>query len=127
MNPFEEALNAADGLHAVMDKTIALRQPRHVRGELWDYFYNPMWSRLGDESDGPTGTYYRTAQHVNDYYWHTFDQVLLRPSLLKFYNKEKLKVLTSIAGTSLLGAVGTDKAISDHLPVLLALETEKGV
>lgn len=125
MNPFEEGMNAADGLNAVMDKRVALRRTRTVQGESWDFFYNPMWSRLGDESDGPTGTYYRAATHVADYYWHTFDQVLLRPDLLPFYKKENLKVLINIDGTQLLGDVGPEKSISDHLPVLLTLDTEK--
>jgi endonuclease/exonuclease/phosphatase family metal-dependent hydrolase len=125
MNPFEEGMNAADGLHAVMDKQIALKKARTLRGEECDFFYNPMWSRLGDESDGPTGTYYRSADHVADYYWHTFDQVLLRPSLLPFYKKDNLKILTQIAGKSLLGSVGPKRSISDHLPLLFSLDTER--
>ena len=56
-NPFEDCLNAADGLHAVMDKQVALRPPRVVQGRAWSFFYNPMWSRMGDASAGPPGTY----------------------------------------------------------------------
>jgi hypothetical protein len=58
MNPFEQGMNAADGLHAVMDKQIAARKSRVFQGEQSDFFYNPMWSRLGDESNGPSGTYF---------------------------------------------------------------------
>jgi hypothetical protein len=86
-----------------------------------------MWSRLGDESEGPTGTYYRAAAHIADYYWHTFDQVLLRPDLLPFYKKNNLKILTTINGTELLRSRGLDRSISDHLPVLLTLETERDI
>jgi hypothetical protein len=60
-NPFEDALTAADGLHGVMDRRVASRRPPNIRGQRWDYFYNPMWSRLGDESPGPSGTYWRAG------------------------------------------------------------------
>lgn len=124
MNPFEDGMNAADGLHAVMDKRIAQRDPRVVQGESWDFFYNPMWSRLGDESEGPSGTYYYQSPHLVSYHWHTFDQVLLRPGLLPFYESKHLQVLTRINGTQLVtnnGLAGT----SDHLPIVIRLETEK--
>ncbi len=50
VNPFEDALTAADGLQGVMDRAVAARPARTVQGHAWDYFYNPMWSRLGDDS-----------------------------------------------------------------------------
>lgn len=126
LNPFEPGLRAVDGLHAVMDKRIAQRKPRNFQGEHWDYFYNPMWRRLGDESSGPPGTYYRSASSVTDPYWHTFDQLLLRPSLLQYYQSDNLQVLTRIGSQSLLGAVGPDRSISDHLPLLVSLDIERG-
>lgn len=126
MNPFEVAMNAADGLHAVMDKRVAMKAPRTINGVQWDYFYNPMWSRMGDESIGPAGTYYRGAAHVADFYWHTFDQVLLRPALLPFYKKEHLRILTEIDGKQLVSERGLVGGFPDHLPILLKLETESG-
>jgi endonuclease/exonuclease/phosphatase family metal-dependent hydrolase len=39
MNPFEEGMNAADGLHGVMDKQIAERMSRRFqRKKKWDFF-----------------------------------------------------------------------------------------
>lgn len=84
MNPFETGLVAADGFHAVMDRQIALKESRTVQGEKRKFFYNPMWSRLGDASVGPVGTYYHSGGHVS-YFWNTFDQVLLRPNLLQYF------------------------------------------
>jgi hypothetical protein len=126
LNPFEHGLRAVDGLHAVMDKRIAQRKPRIVQGEDWSYFYNPMWSRLGDESLGPPGTYFHSPSGVTDPYWHTLDQLLLRPGLLPYYQGKNLRVLTEIGSRSLLGAIGPDKSISDHLPLLIKLDTEQG-
>lgn len=126
MNPFETGIVAADGFHAVMDKQIALKKARTVQGEKRKFFYNPMWSRLGDTSVGPAGTYYYSGGHVS-YFWNTFDQVLLRPSLLQYFSTDQLTVLDSIDGKSLMSSRIIDASISDHLPVLLTLHIERGV
>ena len=52
MNPFEAGVTAAGGLHATMSRQIAQRGTRIVRGKSHTFFYNPMWSLLGDESQG---------------------------------------------------------------------------
>jgi len=90
LNQFEDALTAADGLHGVIDKTVATRPPRTVDGQAWGYFYNPMWSRMGDDSVGPSGTYWRAGSDLVTHFWNTFDQVLLRPSLLPYYDPRNL-------------------------------------
>lgn len=127
MNPFEEGMSAADGLHAVMDKQVARRPPRTFQNQSWDYFYNPMWSRLGDDSAGPSGTYYYPGSHLVSYYWNTFDQVLLRPELLPFYELRHLQVLSEINGIKLIGDGRPMAAYSDHLPIVIKLDTERGV
>jgi len=71
VNPFEDAMIAADGLHGVMDKEVARRAPRAVNGRSWDFLYNPMWSRLGDESKGPPGTFYYARGDLVSYFWNT--------------------------------------------------------
>lgn len=43
MNPFEEGVAAADGLHAVMTRDIARKRGRKVVREFYPFFYNPMW------------------------------------------------------------------------------------
>jgi hypothetical protein len=123
-NPFEAALTAADGLHGVMDRRVALRRPPRIRGQSWDYFYNPMWSRLGDESPGPSGTYWRAGTSLINYYWNTFDQVLLRPALLPFYDPAGL-IVPEEAGVRRILDDGTRIGLSDHLPVAITLAIEK--
>ncbi len=127
MDPFEAGMVAADGLHAAMTKEIAQRNPRIVQGKAWDYFYNPMWSRLGDESSGPAGTYYRLGSRVVEYFWHTFDQVLIRPALIPYYRTDSLRVVTQIGETNLMIQLQIEKRVSDHLPLVLTLHTEAGV
>ena len=121
MDPFESGMVSADGLNAVMDKGIAAKGYRTYSGERHQFFYNPMWSRLGDESTGPCGTYYYNPSKIHSFYWHTFDQVLLRPTLLPAYDKGSLEIITRVANTSLIKDVGLSNTASDHLPVLLKL------
>lgn len=127
MNPFEDGLVSADGLHAVMDRSTAMRRKRTVLGEKRNFFYNPMWSRLGDLSKGPPGTYHYSSSGQVCFFWNTFDQVLLRPSLLQYFSEENLKIITKFNGTSLLNYSGIPDKIrfSDHLPIFVRLKTEE--
>jgi hypothetical protein len=43
MNPFEDPMTSVDGLHGVMDKTVALKISRVMNDTEWRFFYNPMW------------------------------------------------------------------------------------
>jgi endonuclease/exonuclease/phosphatase family metal-dependent hydrolase len=126
MNPFEDGLIAADGLHAVMDRSTALKQKRKVQGEERIFFYNPMWSLLGDISIGPPGTYYYSTSKQKSLFWNTFDQVLLRPSLLDYFSDNGVKVITNFNGTNLLKENGRPDSnnFSDHLPISINLTIE---
>jgi hypothetical protein len=127
MSPFEAGMVSADGVHGVMDKELARAVDREVSGQSRSYFYNPMWSRLGDESEGPPGTYFMRGGMIS-HFWHTFDQVLFRPSLLDFYSGSALKVVTKIGATDLLKTSGQiDRSLSDHLPLVFGLSIERGV
>lgn len=123
MNPFEEGFVSAVGLNAVMCKGIAQREARTVQGKLYPFFYNPMWSHIGDETPGPPGTYYRSSsEHVN-YFWNAFDQVLVRPHLLRYLDRDFVEVLKSDGVRPLLTTNGLpDSSLaSDHLPILFRL------
>jgi hypothetical protein len=127
MDPFEDPLVAADGLHAVMDKTIALAASRRVQGAAWPYLYNPMWSRLGDDSAGPPGTYFYSSGRMVNHFWHTFDQVLIRPELLALFPNDGLKVITRVGGDDLISTGKISSNFSDHLPICVRLDLARGI
>lgn len=129
MNPFESGVVGAAGFHAVSDRQTALRGKRTVLGKQYRFFYNPMWGRMGDTSQGPPGTYHFTTSTYVNFFWNTFDQVLVRPELLEFFPDERLAVLSKVKEQSLLSPTGIpDTALgSDHLPLLFAVEIEKGI
>jgi hypothetical protein len=126
MNPFESGLVHSEGFHAVMARSIAAKQGRTVRGVDRRYFYNPMWSLLGDCSPGPPGTYYYSSSSPQAFFWNTFDQVLLRPALAAPFMPGDAMVIDSIGSRSLLTSAGTPNAsISDHLPLFAIIHVEE--
>lgn len=123
MNPFEPGIVAAGGLHAVASRRIASEGARTVQGQTHRYFYNPMWNFLGDARESPPGTYYRRRGDHVEYFWHAFDQVLVRPDLLDGFTAGKVRILTGVpeGGTnSFLTKAGfpNRQTASDHLPLL---------
>jgi exonuclease III len=125
MNPFEKGVISARGLHAVMTRAIAVKETRTIDRESYPFFYNPMWGRFGDTTEGPAGTYYRRASSFAEYFWHIHDQVLIRPHLLDSFDEKSVRVLTECGGRKLVRSSGIpdQSRVSDHLPLLFALET----
>lgn len=121
MHPFDLGMVAADGFHGVMDRKTALEQSRMVQSQQYHFFYNPMWSRMGDASKGPPGTHSYRDSGIKAFFWHTFDQVLLRPALLERVPDQNIQVLSQLDTLSLLNKSGKLSAASDHLPILLEL------
>jgi hypothetical protein len=126
MNPFEDGLVASDALHAVMDRRVAQSISRKVKGQVKKFMYNPMWKFFGNGVSGPAGTYFGSGGEQVRFYWHIFDQVLLRPDLLKYFSDNEVKIIDSVGSTSLLNGSGRiNKKISDHLPIFAAVQLER--
>jgi len=124
LNPFDDGIVLTTGFHASMSQEVARKGSRTVQGNRYRFFYNPMWSVMTDRDGNTAGTYYYDkAQHKN-FFWNTFDQVLLRPALLGGFRHDKLRVLTTIGTQCLVDAEGRPdtKIASDHLPLMLELD-----
>ena len=122
-NPFDPEVVQVSGLNAVMDKRVASKCQCKYNDVEYRFFYNPMWGKMGDASKGPLGTYFYREPELVRYYWHTFDQVLIRPSLLASLPSNHPLVLTEVEGQSLLrpSARPDGKRFSDHLPILFSI------
>lgn len=129
MNPFEPGVVGSEGLHAIMTRNIAKKISRSVKEVERFFFYNPMWNHFGDSSHIPSGTYYYNGSKPINYYWNMFDQVLIRPDLLDYFNDDSLKILTNAGEINLLNPSGipNKKIASDHLPITFNLDLIKGV
>lgn len=120
MNPFEKGMVKAKGFHAVMDEKTAKKKSRKYKDKEYHFFYNPMWGFLGDLGRGDvSGTYYFGKSCHIMYFWNIYDQVLVRPEALQYFDKESLKIITKKTGKyNLLSKSGLlSKQYSDHLPI----------
>jgi exonuclease III len=124
MNPFEDGVSAASGLHGVMTKEIAQRRARTVGGEESSILYNPMWNRFTDRTPGPAGTYFRAGSDDVEYFWNTYDQVLIGADLLDCFDDDSLVVVTKLGNMRLAGANGRPDAskASDHFPITFSID-----
>ena len=124
MNPFDEGLVSFYGFHSVMDKRIAQMESRVLRGESRSFFYNPMWSLMGDGTCGPPGTFYFNNSRSRNYYWNMLDQVLLRPDLIPLFPDNELRIITETHSYSLLkdSGIPDSTTASDHLPILFKID-----
>lgn len=122
MNPFEQGMISSDGFHGTMFKDEAIKLKRTVLGEHKKYFYNPMWSYMGNGYKPVLGTYYYRDNKTMCYHWNTFDQILLRPSLIKEFSLENINIIHDLGDSSLIKNNKPYKqGYSDHLPVLLSI------
>ncbi len=121
MDPFESGMVSAKAFHGVMDRKIAKKQKRKINGISYPYFYNPMWSRLGDHSQGPSGTFKRNGSKYIEYFWRTFDQVLISPAMLDRVSDSSIEIVTSDKATAFFNAKGKWQCPSDHLPLCVTV------
>ncbi|AXP80483.1 hypothetical protein CJ739_1394 [Mariniflexile rhizosphaerae] len=130
MNPFEDGLVNSAGLHNINNKEIASTMSRNYQGKSYNYFYNPMWSFLGDESKGSVqGTHFHNTYKPINYFWNLYDQIMIRPELIPYFDENELTIISKIGNNSLVkkinGYTRIDKDYSDHLPIKFQLKLIK--
>lgn len=119
MNPFDTNMVSFLGVNSLNSRKVVKRSPYKIVDKCKHYrFYNPMWNLLGD-INGPEGTYY---YNNSDHYWNILDQVVIRPSLIDYFDLNNLKIIDTINKKSLLSKTGLpNKEISDHLPLFFKI------
>ena len=122
-DPFQEGIYSADGLHGVNSRAVAQRGSRVVSGREHRFFYNPSWRFFSDSLSGPSGTYYRQKSERTCRFWHVFDQVLIKPSLLPFFSDGDATVVRGYNGTAFHrpNTIPDPDVASDHFPIVLRL------
>jgi hypothetical protein len=136
MNPFELGMVAPNGFNSVMSRQIASAIRRKVSGlgigssRDYHYFYNPMWSYLGDLSNFSPGTYYFYEDSFDNHYrWNMLDQILIRPSLMGNFVANSLQIIESdVNGNALIDDTKRTRAkeqLCDHLPVVFSMDLTK--
>ncbi|MDR1923990.1 MAG: hypothetical protein LBQ66_06420 [Planctomycetaceae bacterium] len=118
MNPFDHGMVSVAGFNSVCSEEIALKEQRQFQMEKYDYFFNPSWKNYSGIGNEVYGTYYHHSPDSDGFYWNNYDQVLLRPAILKKYNY-KFTVLHNILNFDLRRK---NNGISDHYPILLELQ-----
>lgn len=119
MDPYELGMVHCEGLHAVMAMSIAERGTRIVQNEARRFFYNPMWGHYGDTGKTASATYFYSSSRSRAYFWHMYDQVLLRPSIMS--QLKDISIIESIGSTSLVSDAKPLTKMSDHLPLRVQL------
>jgi exonuclease III len=123
MNPYDTGMNLAAGLNAMMTKSCVAKGSRKDGGKVYDFYYNPMWSLFGDNTDGPAGTVYDISNQ-GPYGWSMLDQVLINHSIVNLF--DNVKILTEAGTISLMNRKGhpNSKIASDHFPILVNFRGE---
>lgn len=124
MNPFDPGLNLASGLNAMMTRACIERGYRTYNHKRYDFYYNPMWSLFGDNTDGPAGTIYDTSSQ-GPYGWSMLDQVIFHYAVVDLF--DSVRILTHAGKESLMNSKGRPDAInaSDHFPILVDLREDR--
>jgi len=123
-DPFDSAMAAVDGLHAIGVRAIKKQMTRAVRGAAaaMDFFYNPMWRTYGQQPQSEAGaaTHYWLGQWAHELGWHMLDQVVLRPGEAPRFPEDQIRIITRVGAIPLVTPEGLpdSQTASDHLPVV---------
>lgn len=141
LNPYDLAMtHPGRGFSAVATRYLAQRSRKRTvteRGQVLPrrYFYNPMWSFLGDfiphtNQNKVPGTYWRSPHQPEDTHWNCLDGVLVSPEAVPYFDLSSLTVLTTATLATppptapqpyaLFGPT-MNTTYSDHLPICFTL------
>ena len=118
-NPYDEELISKYTFNAVLFKSVIEKgeftNPNTIKRKR---FYNPILHYISEDT-GMYGSFYYDQGHMTSY-WHCLDQMLVRKSLIN--SVTDIKYLKKINSRELIGEMGPNKEISDHLPLVVCLQ-----
>ncbi|MCL2386917.1 MAG: hypothetical protein FWC89_05115 [Defluviitaleaceae bacterium] len=125
-NPFEEACLSAGNLFALPFVDGVIGSPTRCIGyRVYQKFYNPTWKFFGNRTIPYTTYHYNDSGDMANCYWNIIDQVVIRPSLVKAFDDDKLRIISCTKKHQLLDNGKPDKKnYSDHLPLFCALKED---
>ncbi|MCA9045898.1 MAG: hypothetical protein KDA69_16345 [Planctomycetaceae bacterium] len=125
LNPYDDGMVSSEGLHAISSLSEAGRGDRQIQHVTRSYFYNPMWSELGDRPRPLPGTHFNVSGAITPH-WHLVDQVVFRPELMNLFEDFELEIIDTAGHNSLLNQLGRpdSEQASDHLPISIQFHEE---
>ena len=125
-NPFEDACLSSGTLFALPFADEVIKSPtRGIAGKKYHKFYNPTWKFFGNRCIPYTTFHYFDSKDMANCYWNVIDQVMIRPNLVKAFDDDKLKIISSTKKHQLLHGGKPDKRnFSDHLPLYCVLKED---
>jgi len=123
MTPYEQGMVATKGMHALMSRELT-RSMHKLEGRTgYPCFYNPMWSRMGDQPDRTPGSYFfSNAVNATNTFWHLLDQVVVRCELMDSISQ--LTILNHDGVDTFVTSKGRPRkdTYSDHLPLFFQID-----
>jgi exonuclease III len=118
MNPFEKGMISHRGFNSTFFRYIANGEIKKLNRINKIYMYNASVHLYNDHSLYH-GTYYKKMHKSVEYYWYMLDQILVRPSLIKYLEEEKTEVIYKTETEDLIDRNAKPKRdYSDHLPII---------
>ena len=120
MNPFEPGMIELSAFNATLSEIEARKISKKFHYRNYNYFYNPMWSFLGDrnylsgEKKQPGSFYYSKSP-----YWNMFDKVIMRPEIIDMFDFSSIKLIDNLGDEKLVDEnfIIKKDLYSDHLPL----------
>lgn len=117
-SPYEKTSLSALGFHGLPALRTDETGFRNLNGKMYEKMYNPMWNLFGD-FNYPPGTYYKSDAIFCAPSWYMLDQVIMSQSMIKFFDKKKLKIIVQCKNETFYTKLKhPNKKISDHFPIM---------
>lgn len=118
LQPYSRGIIGAYGFNATMSIIKAKKVSWTVDGEKKLFYFNPTWKIMGDNKNVQGSYYNNSDQDDKAIFWYSFDEVLIRPSLIDRFIWNNFVIIEETKDHKFIRNEIIDKNnYSDHLPV----------